>query len=149
MCSSLIILILVCLRTSVKFCTTYKSPTVIICHPKTNTKTAGFLCQPSGCFKSTISPTPAPNPEGKKPPHKNHVAGEKLFPRVRTRSRRRRQNGPTRSQRQPAELPTQHVKTLNPHLDHAAFDAIYTTEHTARGTQYWLGGGVLAGEQEP
>eukprot|EP00913_Durusdinium_trenchii_P009283 g8722.t1 len=27
-------------------------------------------------------------------------------------------------------LPTQHVKTLNPHLDHAAFDAIYTTEHT-------------------
>ena len=29
------------------------------------------------------------------------------------------------------ELPTQHVKTLNPHLDHAAFDALYTTEHTA------------------
>ena len=28
-------------------------------------------------------------------------------------------------------LPTQHVKTLNPHLDHAAFDALYTTEHTA------------------
>lgn len=30
-----------------------------------------------------------------------------------------------------AKLPTQHVKTLNPHLDHAAFDALYTTEHTA------------------
>lgn len=28
-------------------------------------------------------------------------------------------------------LPTQHVKTLNPHLDHAAFDAVYCTEHTA------------------
>jgi len=27
-------------------------------------------------------------------------------------------------------LPTQHVKCLNPHLDHAAFDALYTTEHT-------------------
>merc|ERR1719464_2684986 len=24
--------------------------------------------------------------------------------------------------------PTQHVKTLNPHLDHAAFDAIFITE---------------------
>ena len=31
---------------------------------------------------------------------------------------------------QPAQLPTQHVKCLNPHLDHAAFDALYTTEHT-------------------
>eukprot|EP00440_Ansanella_granifera_P052346 gb/GFBE01056757.1/.p1 GENE.gb/GFBE01056757.1/~~gb/GFBE01056757.1/.p1 ORF type:complete len:958 (+),score=244.50 gb/GFBE01056757.1/:1-2874(+) len=27
-------------------------------------------------------------------------------------------------------LPTQHVKCLNPHLDHAAFDALYSTEHT-------------------
>ncbi|CAE8699418.1 unnamed protein product, partial [Polarella glacialis] len=26
--------------------------------------------------------------------------------------------------------PTQHLKTLNPHLDHAAFDAVYATEHT-------------------
>merc|ERR1719362_1211506 len=25
--------------------------------------------------------------------------------------------------------PTIHLKTLNPHLDHAAFDAIFTTEH--------------------
>jgi len=25
--------------------------------------------------------------------------------------------------------PTQHVKTLNPHLDHASFDAVYATEH--------------------
>jgi len=35
-----------------------------------------------------------------------------------------------------AKLPTQHVKTLNPHLDHAAFDALYTTEHTA-STSDW------------
>lgn len=28
-------------------------------------------------------------------------------------------------------LPTQHLKTLNPHLDHAAFDALYSTEQTA------------------
>lgn len=25
------------------------------------------------------------------------------------------------------------MKTLNPHLDHAAFDAVYSTEHTAHG----------------
>eukprot|EP00931_Biecheleriopsis_adriatica_P085876 TRINITY_DN60659_c0_g1_i1.p1 TRINITY_DN60659_c0_g1~~TRINITY_DN60659_c0_g1_i1.p1 ORF type:complete len:955 (-),score=205.23 TRINITY_DN60659_c0_g1_i1:94-2958(-) len=28
-------------------------------------------------------------------------------------------------------LPTQHVRTLNPHLDHAAFEGLYSTDHTA------------------
>ena len=38
-----------------------------------------------------------------------------------------------------AQLPTQHLKTLNPHLDHAAFDAVYTTEHTARSPRTLTG----------
>ena len=41
-----------------------------------------------------------------------------------------------------AKLPTQHVKTLNPHLDHAAFDALYTTEHTALTSEILVSGKI-------